>query len=116
MIKPLRSRQTIPQDGGYPDVFAIKVENPSAFQPEDVPFLVTEYGCDEANHEYYEPRKGLWYRGFPGGAPRDLNKIGEDDLCYRTLGVKWGKGMPGAQEKRPAPDDLPGPEMPRRPQ
>lgn len=97
-------------------MLAIEVANPSAFQPDDVPFLVAEYGCDKANYEYYDPRKDLWYRGFPGGAPRDLNKLGEDDLCYRTLGVTWGKDMPGPEGQCATPDVIPGVETPRRPQ
>ncbi|KAI1789208.1 hypothetical protein LXA43DRAFT_1063076 [Ganoderma leucocontextum] len=102
------------KNGGEPEVVEIVVENPSVFHPKDIPQLVEDYRCDQEKFQYYDSKKGLWYTGSKGSAPRDLAKLSEDDLCYRSLGVAWGDGMPGAQKKRPAPDGFAAPETPRR--
>ncbi|KAI1792446.1 hypothetical protein LXA43DRAFT_1060710 [Ganoderma leucocontextum] len=102
------------KNGGEPEVVEIVVENPSVFHPKDIPQLVEDYHCDQEKFQYYDSKKGLWYTGSKGSAPRDLAKLSEDDLCYRSLGVAWGDGMPGAQKKRPAPDGFAAPETPRR--
>ena len=91
------------------------MDNPSAFHPKDIPQLVADYQCDEQRFQYYDSKKGLWYTGSQWSAPRDLKKLSDDDLCYRSLGVKSGEGMPGVSKKRPASEDLSGPVTPRRP-
>ena len=93
----------------------IVADNPSAFHPKDIPQLVEDYRCDEIRFQYYDSKKGLWYTGSKGSAPRDLKKLSQDDLCYRSLGVTSGEDMPGVSKKRPAPDDLLVPVTPRRP-
>ncbi|KAI1789497.1 hypothetical protein LXA43DRAFT_1062859 [Ganoderma leucocontextum] len=104
------------EDGGEPDVVEIVVDDPSAFHPKDIPQLVEDYRCDQEKFQYYDSKKRVWYTGSKGTAPRNLGKLGEDDLCYRALGVTSGEGMPGPQKKRAAPDDSLAPETPRRPQ
>ncbi|PIL25555.1 hypothetical protein GSI_12393 [Ganoderma sinense ZZ0214-1] len=102
-------------DGGDPEVVEIIVENASAFHPKDIPQLVEDYRCGEERFQYYDSKKGLWYMGSKGSAPRDINKLAEDDFCYRSLGVTSGKGMPGISKKRPATEELSAPVTPRRP-
>ena len=92
----------------------LPIENPSAFHPKDVPQLVDDYRCHEEKFQYYDSKKGWWCTGSKGTATRDLNKLSEDDLCYRSIGVTWGDGMPGASKKRPAADPFPALVTPRR--
>ncbi|KAI1788515.1 hypothetical protein LXA43DRAFT_1097205 [Ganoderma leucocontextum] len=103
------------KDGEDPEVVEIAIENPSAFHPKDIPLLVEEYHCDREKFQYYDSKRRVWYTGSNGTAPRDLSKLADDDLCYRTFGVTWGESMPGGQKKRPAPDESPAHETPRRP-
>ena len=115
LVDGIRSLLADAQDDGEPNVLQIEVDNPSAFHPKDHPELVHMYHCDEQMFQYYDSKMRVWCLGTKGTAPRDIRKLGPDDLCYRACTVRSGEDMPG-QKKRPAPDELLGPETPRRPQ
>ena len=104
------------QDGERPDFVDVPIDNPSVFHPKDSPLLVEDYHCDTQKFQYYDAKKREWYNGSKLSAPRDLKKLTDDDLCYRSLGVTWGIGMPGQTKKRPAPEDSTDQHFPRRPQ
>lgn len=91
------------------------VRNPSAFHPKDIPLLVEEYKTDTQKFQYFDSKKRVWYTGGQHSAPRDLRKLTDDDLCYRSLGVTWGERMPEGSKKRPASDDPLVERTPRRP-
>ena len=93
----------------------IEVNNLSAFHLKDHPVLVHMFHCNEEMFQYYDLKMSVWCLGTKGTTPRDLHKLGPEDLCYRACMVRLGEGMPG-QKKRPAPGKPLGPETPRRPQ
>lgn len=103
------------QNGDEPEIIEIEIENPSAFHPKDVPQLIKDYLSDTDRFQYYDSKKCIWYTGSNSTAPRNVNKLGDDDMCYWSDGVKWGKSMPGVQNKRPTPEESPAPKTPRRP-
>ena len=81
------------------------MDNPSAFHPKDIPYLVDRYQCDTQPFQYYDSKKRVWYTGTRFSAARDLKKLSPEDLCYRSQGVTSGEGMPCPSKKRPPPDD-----------
>ncbi|PIL28522.1 hypothetical protein GSI_08560 [Ganoderma sinense ZZ0214-1] len=103
------------KDGDGPELAEVVVDNPSSFHPKDVPHLVDRFHCDTQPFQYYDPKNCVWYTGSKYSAPRDLKKLGPNELYYRSEGVNSGPGMPGQSKKRPAPDDTPTDDTPRRP-
>nr|VWP01004.1 Mannitol 1-phosphate dehydrogenase [Ganoderma boninense] len=90
------------------------VDNPSAFHPKDHPHLVDRYHCDTQIFQYYDSKKRVWHTGSRFSAARDLKKLSDDDLCYRSEGVTSGEGMPGVSKKRPPPEEPLADDTPRR--